>query len=1020
MNGLKWRSCLLPTLMRLSVFITITECLSTRSQDDVRFLNPPEEVQPSYSLQVLYACSDMATVHVEALVTFDTGETVAVFGRRWHCEAGLPKVRTLGLKLPDWLVYQPDWKIPDSDWALSGMLRAWVGQNGYLSAAAHAVTLLNVRGPFSRPPKQHRLCLSWGMEIVWRTHRSTILQCPKEQEVAVFLPLLYASTGERFGITRVLHPFRNKNLERWRFRAVSYPWCAFSMWIFQAHPCRQRLCGILHHIDTENNYATPSIFLKDTGHLHVQFHGKAGTSSAFLSQSTVPLHQWCRIRLEVDGRVANLTVVCLDGQQPLVYTMEHRFNIAVTLDDTTGYFVIGGGEFVHGIEGYYGPVTYYRNRKLSETEKEVYIEPPVKMLQQWLQTCHEFKSDVKTKIAGCSERVKSKRPPDTCMDVYSKWAEHSLPTIPQSEPWEAPRGPQRRYAERLTEILTSKYGATDPSTISRALYSLSLRKMSQDGESCVARRVIPLLLQAGCLGNNDALHLSSVLYSSGFGVKRDPRKAWLLALLAAQQDWRLALLRLGYLHHVGEQNISPDPDLAYAYYSNIAKQTSQDRQNVTSKQTYVEEVYLNNDEVLKTQTNENDDLFHWLKLQARNGVAGAEQAMGRMLFWGQKGVSTDIQTAVKHYERGATRLEDPVSMYDFAIVLLMGRGVKQDIPRAVFYLKKAVAQGFGPAMNALAWYYERYEKDYEQAVQLWEQADALGSSDAAMNLGVMYSQGLYPGQSADQVRAYRYFLKSAERRHVDGAIHLAQVWVRGLPGHVKRMPLNAVLWVKWASEQNGYLGKVLRKGLDAYFKEDWLTALVYYMIAAESGFAAAQFNVAYLCELNPGGFLTPTFVKQCMWRYYNLTIQSQYPDSHAFIKMGDLLCGYDGLNFKDVQRAAEMYKRAALHGNPQGWYSLGALIQAGETLPVPVLLQLDLLKPYLSSEHELLTALYRRCRDSNSTDAYLPCTLALLSAHLHPKGTADVVFKISSTVAVALVTILFFIRRHTVFPGQTT
>lgn len=47
--------------------------------------------------------------------------------------------------------------------------------------------------------------------------------------------------------------------------------------------------------------------------------------------------------------------------------------------------------------------------------------------------------------------------------------------------------------------------------------------------------------------------------------------------------------------------------------------------------------------------------------------------MGRMLFWGQQGVSPDIQTAVKHYERGATKLHDPVSMYDYAIVLLTVR-----------------------------------------------------------------------------------------------------------------------------------------------------------------------------------------------------------------------------------------------------------------------------------------------------------------------------------------------------------
>lgn len=40
----------------------------------------------------------------------------------------------------------------------------------------------------------------------------------------------------------------------------------------------------------------------------------------------------------------------------------NRFGDAVRMDDTDGYFVVGGGKFVRGIEGFYGPVTYYRTR----------------------------------------------------------------------------------------------------------------------------------------------------------------------------------------------------------------------------------------------------------------------------------------------------------------------------------------------------------------------------------------------------------------------------------------------------------------------------------------------------------------------------------------------------------------------------------------------------------------------------------------------------------------------------------
>lgn len=61
-------------------------------------------------------------------------------------------------------------------------------------------------------------------------------------------------------------------------------------------------------------------------------------------------------------------------------------------------------------------------------------------------------------------------------------------------------------------------------------------------------------------------------------------QAWLLGLLAAQRDDRLALLHLGHVHHRGLHGFPIDTDLAYAYYANIAKQTTIDRQNPTPQQ----------------------------------------------------------------------------------------------------------------------------------------------------------------------------------------------------------------------------------------------------------------------------------------------------------------------------------------------------------------------------------------------------------------------------------------------------
>uniref|UniRef100_A0A3Q2GAP8 Protein sel-1 homolog 3-like n=1 Tax=Cyprinodon variegatus TaxID=28743 RepID=A0A3Q2GAP8_CYPVA len=638
------------------------------------------------------------------------------------------------------------------------------------------------------------------------------------------LSTIYASTGEIFGITKTLDPYSNELLEHHRIKAIAFP-CELSLWIFVTRHCKEKLCGVFHHIDSHNNYATPALFLGQS-QLHIQISGFSEESSAFLSTFTVPLNKWCQLSL--------------------VKSSEHLSH-DVIFDDTEGYFVIGGGKFIQGVEGYFGPVVYYRRTSVS------------------------------------------------------------------------------------------------PTAVGRALYSLSVHKMHKTSSTAAVRKILPLLLQAGCLADNLALHMSSVLYSTGLGVQKHPIKAWLLALLAAQRDNRLALLHLGHLHQQGLHGFPKDPDLAYAYYANIAKQTTLDRQNPSPQQTFVEAIYLNDDETLNIQTNKDHHIFQWLKLQARRGAAEAEQALARMLFWGQQGLSPNIQEAVKHYERGAVQLEDPVSMYDYGIVLLLGQGVEKDVPKAVTFLKKAVEkQEFVPAMNALAWYYEQYEKDYQQAVQLWEKADSLGSPDAPLNLGVLHSQGLYPGKPADQYVAYKYYLKSAERAHLRGAVSLADVWATGIPGYVARRPSDAV-WVKWTAEHNGYLGRILRNALDSYLKSRFM-ALLYYMMAAESGYAPAQFNVAYLCEQNSAGFLDRHYATNYMWRYYNLTIQSQNPDTY-------------------------------------GWYNLGLLVEEDYRLPLSILSELGLSDLYHADTNLLLSTMYQ-CRDSDNTDSYLPCSLALFHIFL--------------------------------------
>ncbi|XP_056138761.1 protein sel-1 homolog 3 [Lampris incognitus] len=990
---------------------TLQFCLSIQivlGLDKVTLLNPPEEPTSGHPLKVLYSCDKTATVWLECIVSFDTGAMSTLTLGHWTCVPGKAKIKVVRLGFPDWLVYRADGIVPDVQWVLSAVLRVSVGYSGlddrHRSVLVQDVATLQPVPSLSRPRKQHPLCPAWSAEMLLLAHKTWKSQCPLEKETVHLLSSMYASTGENFGITKVLGVYGDKGLEYLRLKAVAFPWCMFSIWVFVIRHCQQSMCGVFHHIDSHENYFTPALFLTSSGKLHVQMNGESGDSSAFLCPFQVPLNQWCNFNVALRGRAVTVSMKCTDDKKRhIVHSSDHTFRHPVTLDDTDGYFVIGGGKYVRGLEGFYGPLVYYRNRIPQYSTSDVAVPEIIENvnLMGWLQACQEFRLDLNVKITGYSLKARKEAESERCVDAYYNWmVKDTRPLNLSCEPWEE-TFPRKQKAAKLAKFLVFKHGGREVTlaSVGKALYASSLRKLSKASRFGELKKILPLLLQADCLGNNEALHLSASLYNTGLGVKRQPIKAWLLTLLAAQKDSRLALLRLGYLHQQGDLDFPPDTDLAYAYYANIAKQTTVDRQKQSAQQTFVESIYLNNEEVLELQTNENHHIFQWLSLQARNGAAEAEQAIGRMLFWGQQGVSPDIQKAVRHYERGATRLRDPVAMYDYAIVLMQGHGVEKDIPRAVAFLKKAMEQGFSPAINALGWYYEQFEKDYERAVQLWEQADLHGSPDAAMNLGVMYSQGLYPGKAADQSMAYKYYLKSAQRGHVSGAVHLADLWTTGIPGHVERRPSDAVLWAKWAAEHNGYLGKVLRRALDSYLESDMLMSFLFYVMAAESGFVAAQFNVAYLCEQNLGDLLDPDFAVHCMKKYYNLTIQSQTPDTYALIRMGDLLYEVQ----KDLFSAAHMYKKAALGHNAQGWHNLGFLVEEGYRLPLSVLIELGLSELYLADSNVLVTTLYTRCRDSEGTDSYLPCALSLFSVYWQSFQKDYIpTIKLSSTLAVVV------------------
>ncbi|KAM8975692.1 protein sel-1 homolog 3-like [Pelodytes ibericus] len=1004
----------------LSQIANLQAQLTTRPmhRSSIKFLNPPDLLAPGKVLRVIYYCEELQVVHIEALASSVTRSMVGILKKSWACSPGAgEKSRDIALEFPDQLLYREDYFLRHPIDVLNVLLRGWITEYpsdddlsdwaSYTRGVARTLHFLKPVPLHSRPYKDHHRTLRWDQEQIWRLIKDMIPQCEAEQEVFSFLSFPYACTGESFGVLRALVPYRDNVLEGQRRGLTHKPRCSFSTWLYLVDWCPLRFCGVLYHLDDNNEYISPSLLLTNTGHMHVQVTLVSGVAQAFQSQVTIPLHVWCQVLLTLDGSMGNLTVVCGESANNL----RHSFSEKVLLDDTAGRFILGGSSYVQGISGFFGSSLYYRNKIT-----QIFMTPLPKLIEdldfsQWHQTCHAFHGNCSAKFQWLLSQARSQLSTDTYSDVYSVYMDRYQVTSrgPQCTQWDKPPPPHRLAVSRILGMVAKQTGASLLNTghLGKSLHTFFMRRvLAPEGLSRI-RVSMPILLQAGCLGYYPALHLASVLYQTGFGVRRDQSKALKFKLLAAQKDERLSQMSLGHKHHMGVDNYPLDYHLSYAYYSNVALQTTKDRLHPDKNQAFVEHIRLIDDDILKHQTKEDDDLFMWLRFQAKQGVTSAQQAVGRMLFWGQQGISSNLQAAVKFYEKGALQNKDPVMMYDYGVVLLRGQGVEKNIPRALEFLRKSADLDFVPAINSLGWYYETYEKDYKTAIEYWEKADKLGNPEAPYNLGIMHYYGLYPGKAKNLTASYLYYFQSAKRGHIDAAVHLSTFWIHGIPGAVGRQPRDAVVWTKWAAEQNGFLGAVARKALDGYLEQSWSRALLHYIQAAEAGFEIAQFNAAYICELDPRGLVSRHLQTDCMWKYYNLSTHSERPPSYAQIKMGDLFYGTRVRRQRDVQAAVKMYIDAALQKDPQGLYSLGLLVEDGFPLPVSTLHELGFDSSVLSNNYSIAIELYRRCRDHEKEDSYVPCSLALLNTHLQYVWTSHgPLLKCSSAAAFTIVTAL--------------
>uniref|UniRef100_A0A8C7T0L1 Uncharacterized protein n=1 Tax=Oncorhynchus mykiss TaxID=8022 RepID=A0A8C7T0L1_ONCMY len=714
--------------------------------DSIQFDLVPDIVMNGSVVQVSYQCSRACEVGVEVMVPTQTKTGVAVFRRRWtnHRRLHVPRTHPVKLWFPPGMAYRKDLFMRRTLDVHNVMVRAWLdhleqgkGDKGHVNRTStyngslvRTFKVLQAVLPSERPARLYPGCPSWMADLMWQLTRDRIRQCPHESDTVDILTFPMVSTGKSFGVIRKIHPFINRDLERDRVLTVEQPSITVSIWVFLVQWCDKKLCGIIHHVDQNSKYDTPLMQLTNTGDIIIQVRVVSGGDKAFRAHTALPLWTWIRLDCFIQGSKSDI-----------------HYN------DTGGYFVIGGGRFMPGFHGYFGPIKYYRLEM--KMYRNVLYRPYCTTVLRGL--CHSH--------------------------YISLWRRFGQNTCRQTWTWEAQKKHRVLFTfleTQLKDFTTGTKNRRTPLYLGSRLFEhvvnrLSNRGSNQMDSTTTTSSLIALLQMSSCYGYHHSSLLLSTIHLAGLGAPVDQQQGHVYSLIGALGDNRLALMHLGYKHTQGIDGFPKDFDMAYSYYSNVGAQTSIDQGRVLGNQQYItEHILISNEDHLNSLTHETGDTFQYIKLQADRGDVESQKLLAKLLFWGQNGVSKDVGSAVKWYAKSAMELEDPAAMYEYSILLFKGQGVKRNMTLGLQILEKAAAKGSVQALNGLGWYYSTILRDYKTAYKYFEQAAHNGSHDGMFNLGVYHLNGKNPhNPEKNETAAFHLFLNSSLYGHVDGAVEAA-------------------------------------------------------------------------------------------------------------------------------------------------------------------------------------------------------------------------------------------------------
>ncbi|XP_025101243.1 protein sel-1 homolog 3-like isoform X1 [Pomacea canaliculata] len=756
---------------------------STEQADYAELSSPPIEIHGLTGLKVEFSCTDPDKVVGVTLSVSTPLDKVGEYSRHFYCawrcgshqDAGR-RMRRIRLNLSDDIGFRPSLFNPNATVVVAAKLFTWIIDEAtwskadtddrrdiYKRALTRKAYIVRISAPYSRPHKRFPMsCVPWFWHHVQKNwHFTDLRTCPVEQQTVYLLRYPAVLSGLTYGISRDLKPYSDTLLETERRRAFLSPSFSVELWVYiidycpKAHLNQAQACAIFVHITWLGYHMTPALLVDTEGKMQVEVQGPEIYTAHKTAQS-LPRNQWVRILLTLKHREWSLQW-SYGKHHNLTNSAFMTYDLDIAYDDTDGQFILGGVDPALGsFRGYLGQVKLYRGRALTLDELSL-PDPDHPMFQLQLSekeaSCQRFLSWMSNTMSYYAHKAVLRKQKYVCPYSY-KWvvigkaSDVRLTSCPQR--MEHTQWDHRHVARLMRPLarLDQQLTVHDKIHFAQVLMKVVTDSVKLRGLENMHKN-LPLLNQATCLGSTDAMFTLAVFLNNGLGTTVQETESTVFLMLGTLNQHRLSTLALGHRHMMGIDGVPYDCSAAYMYYKFVGDTTRDDRETHKEEEVATEMVRLIDEVAMEQQTDENGDLFLWLKHQAQKGVQSAQLQMGHLLFWGSQGVRRNLQAAREMFQQGAEQ-GDPNSIYNLGLMEFHGKaGTEKNETAGHEKIKTAAEKGLPHAVGALGWIALEKERNYSKAAAYFEESYNTGHMDAGYYLGHMYQYGIYPNKSQD-------------------------------------------------------------------------------------------------------------------------------------------------------------------------------------------------------------------------------------------------------------------------------